>query len=341
VSATVPNSTGALPTGAATAANQALEIADLSALLLGFQNDSFNINSLTLTSTGSALQYGNGATTNGTQRITISNDSTGQIAIASAAAQSNASSGVATGNALPTINYVYGWNGATWDQLGATSGTLNVGGNIASGSADSGNPVKVGGRYNVTQPTLSDGQRGDIQLGTRGSTRIEIFGAGGNVGVVAGTPGDAVPNNVFSLATVNYPELYNGATYDRARANIDTAALITLTTSSAASTTSANQTNYNGRGVKLVLNVTAIATGSVVLTLQGVDAASGASYAIAASGAISATGTYVLAVYPGASVADTQANSVSASQVVPRTWNGKVAGTVTGLTCTLGGSVVL
>jgi hypothetical protein len=37
-------------------------------------------------------------------------------------------------------------------------------GNVASGAADSGNPVKIGGRYNTTKPTLTDAQRGDNQL---------------------------------------------------------------------------------------------------------------------------------------------------------------------------------
>lgn len=40
----------------------------------------------------------------------------------------------------------------------------SVGGNVASGAADSGNPVKVGGVFNTTLPTLANGQRGDIQL---------------------------------------------------------------------------------------------------------------------------------------------------------------------------------
>jgi hypothetical protein len=40
-------------------------------------------------------------------------------------------------------------------------------GNVAAGVADTGNPVKMGGRYNATPPTLNDGQRGDAQLSAR------------------------------------------------------------------------------------------------------------------------------------------------------------------------------
>lgn len=56
---------------------------------------------------------------------------------------------------------------------GPTLGQLNTAqpaqviGNIAAGATDSGNPVKVGGVYHVTLPTLTDGQRGDIQLDNR------------------------------------------------------------------------------------------------------------------------------------------------------------------------------
>lgn len=46
--------------------------------------------------------------------------------------------------------------------------TQPVSGNIASGSADSGNPVKVGGVYNSTPPVLTTGQRGDLQLDSSG-----------------------------------------------------------------------------------------------------------------------------------------------------------------------------
>lgn len=48
-----------------------------------------------------------------------------------------------------------------------TAGTVS--GNVASGTTDSGNPVKVGGKYNATPPTLTDGQRGDLQLNAAGA----------------------------------------------------------------------------------------------------------------------------------------------------------------------------
>lgn len=46
----------------------------------------------------------------------------------------------------------------------------NVTGNVASASADSGAPVKTGGKYNTTLPTFANGQRGDTQIDSFGRT---------------------------------------------------------------------------------------------------------------------------------------------------------------------------
>lgn len=77
----------------------------------------------------------------------------------------------ATANRLAVLNRNSVYNGTTWDrQRGDTTGTYAVG-NIAAGVADSGNPVKVGGKYNATSPTLTTGQRGDLQLDVLGNLK--------------------------------------------------------------------------------------------------------------------------------------------------------------------------
>lgn len=50
------------------------------------------------------------------------------------------------------------------------NGRLIISG-VASGAADSGNPVKIGGVYNSTAPTLTTGQRGDVQLDSSGNIK--------------------------------------------------------------------------------------------------------------------------------------------------------------------------
>jgi len=46
---------------------------------------------------------------------------------------------------------------------------LNVGGGVASGATDAGNPIKIGGVYNTTPPVFTNGQRGDAQIDVNGN----------------------------------------------------------------------------------------------------------------------------------------------------------------------------
>ena len=60
--------------------------------------------------------------------------------------------------------------------VGSATGSSadQVQGNVASGAADSGNPVKVGCVYNAAAPTVASGQRVDCQASTRGSLNVSI-----------------------------------------------------------------------------------------------------------------------------------------------------------------------
>ncbi len=97
---------------------------------------------------------------------------------------------------------------------GATASQVQ--GTIASGATDSTNPVKVGGVYNSTLPTFTNGQRGDVQIGTRGSAHVEIYGPDSTSTPVSVTAladaGSSPPANMRSTA---YGYQYNGATWDR------------------------------------------------------------------------------------------------------------------------------
>lgn len=122
------------------------------------------------------------------------------------------------------------------------NGLLAVGGNIASGSADSGNPVKIGGVYNSTLPTLTTGQRGDIQLEANGTQRVSLYGKNstnadiniksdveGNLYFVprsiTNSGADAQNNNIQTMGDLssnaiqfnNRNTVYNGSTWDRVR----------------------------------------------------------------------------------------------------------------------------
>lgn len=98
----------------------------------------------------------------------------------------------------------------------AGSGTTasQVQGNAASGTTTAANPVVVGGRYNSTQPTFTDGQRGDIQLNSRGGTQVAGDNTAASDGIslfIAGLPdrGGAVrPFGAVAYVT-------NGTTLDK------------------------------------------------------------------------------------------------------------------------------
>lgn len=107
---------------------------------------------------------------------------------------------------------VAGGSGATAQQ---------VQGNVAAGTADAGNPVKVGGRYNTTSPTLTNGQRGDLQLDTNGNLEVTLFNSGNipNLAGATNADGVAVATTASRLGTVSFGYVYNGSTWDRQRGN--------------------------------------------------------------------------------------------------------------------------
>lgn len=104
---------------------------------------------------------------------------------------------------------------------------------------------------------------------------------------------------------------------------------------------SADIINYSGRGVQLVIDITAITgtTPVLIATVQGKDIASGKYYTLLTSAALSTVSTNLLTVYPGA---PTTAN-VSVPQVLPRTFRVlyTITGTAPAVTATIGASVII
>lgn len=149
----------------------------------------------------------------------------------------------------------------------------------------------------------------------------------------------------FASATLleiqNFNTLFNGVSSDRQRGNVDSAAsILTLTAQAPGTVTSTDQTNFNGRGVKLGINITADSAGTalVVVTIQGKDIVSGQYYTILTSASIAAVGFSTLTVYPAITVTA----NVAASDILPRTW--RVSVTVSGAgtaSATVGSSTIL
>lgn len=100
-----------------------------------------------------------------------------------------------------------------WDD---GSDNLKAVGNVAAAATDTGNPLKVGGVFSTTLPTLTDGQRGNNQLGNRGSLHVEIFGTNSTTGAAASASGaDGVSNTTAGINMYVFPRIFNGTTWDR------------------------------------------------------------------------------------------------------------------------------
>lgn len=84
-------------------------------------------------------------------------------------------------------------------------------------------------------------------------------------------------------------------------------------TASSASLTGNDFDTATGKGLIVVVDITALTAGTVTITVEGKDEVSGKYYTLLASTAIAATGTTVLTIYPGLTAA---ANSV-ANNVTP------------------------
>lgn len=116
---------------------------------------------------GSAVATGTGTGGAGIPRVTVSSDS--------------------------SVTANIGTSGSLALDATLTGGTAKVQGNVASAASDSGNPLKIGGIFNTTQPTVTTGQRVDFQSTARGAqivaTGADAFTVGGtgNFTVVQGT----------------------------------------------------------------------------------------------------------------------------------------------------------
>lgn len=167
-----------------------------------------------------------------------------------------------------------------------------------------------------------------------GALKVDGSGVGGFP--VAEALSDATANPTTPMVGAGFM-MWNGTNWQRYSSNLE----ITVIASAprTATTNGSDLSNFNCRGGHIIINVTSItASPSVVFTVQGKDAVSGAYYDLLTSAAIVATGTTALTVYPGAAVTA----NVSASNVLPKTWRVRaVHGDADSITYSVGGVLVL
>ena len=114
--------------------------------------------------------------------------------------------------------------------------------------------------------------------------------------------------------------------------NLDTNALIALSSQGPGQITSSDQVNTNFRGLILGINLTTVTSASVVVALRGKDAASGQYYTIFQSAALTTVGLTELTVYPGIA-----ASGTAFASPLPATWNVQVS--ITGSSAVVSGTV--
>jgi hypothetical protein len=117
-----------------------------------------------------------------------------------------------------TVTANIGTSGSLALDATLTGGNQQVQGNVAGAATDSGNPVKVGAKYNATPPTYTDGQRTDLQSDTRGSMKVTLMGNNATTSVnIAADNADAVATSGTSrnLHVLGRNTVYNGTTWDR------------------------------------------------------------------------------------------------------------------------------
>lgn len=128
-----------------------------------------------------------------------------------------------------------------------------VQGAVASAATDAGNPVKVGAKYNSTKPSFTDGQRGDLQLDSRGALDVALFGGNSGAPISVGTDNaDAVAVSATSdkLSVRSRNTVYNGSTWDRMKGDATDGLLVNLGANNDVTVTSGAITETNSGAIK-------------------------------------------------------------------------------------------
>jgi hypothetical protein len=123
------------------------------------------------------------------------------------------------------IDYTVGGTGTSANQVQGNTGTATT---------DAGNPVKIGGLYTTTPPTLTTGQRGDALTDANGVLLSRWTIGSGNAGLVSNVNGgmaDGSNNLVVTYRLITRGEIFNGGTWDRVKKPALTARLLTAAAS--------------------------------------------------------------------------------------------------------------
>ena len=145
--------------------------------------------------------------------------------------------------------------------------------------------------------TSNDGDYSPIAVDSRGRLTV-LIQAGSGQSTNSFAAGDALANSHAALLVQPETLLYNGATWDRMRANIEGTALASAARTG--TTQSADIVNYNGRGVHVFLNITVVpGVDTVSVSVLAKDPVSGAYKTVLLSPPVGVAGSFHYQVYPG------------------------------------------
>lgn len=181
----------------------------------------------------------------------------------------------------------------------------------ASGATAIGNPVPVAAKYNATLPTFLDGQRGDIQIGSRGSLSVSLFGANATAAAGIGQPSDAfTPANALDVNSQNM--VFDGSNYVRTRSGgiAGMAGVSWQASPSGAYTythiaTSATTIVKSGTGTLHSITINMLGTVASTITVYDNTAGSGTVIAVINSLSVTGTLTYDVAFTTGLTIVST------------------------------------
>lgn len=148
-----------------------------------------------------------------------------------------------------------------------TASLLNaqVVGNIASAASDSGNPVKTGGVFNTTQPTVTTGQRVDQQMTARGAA---IVGTGVDTFHVTV---DSAPTTAITAASLPLPTGAATAAKQPALGTAGTASSDVITVQGIASMTPLKVDPSGVTSPVSLASLPALAAGANIIGKVGID----------------------------------------------------------------------
>ena len=172
------------------------------------------------------------------------------------------------------------------------------------------------------------------ESGTDVNLRVSLYNAANQILAVS-APGDNGVSASYALLVYNQNALFNGTAWDKVRNNVE--ATVFASAARTTTTNSADQTNFNRRGARFFLSVTAASgtTPTLNVKIQTKDSIAGDYVDLPGAAFTEKTGVTndELTVYPG--IAETANETVS--DVLSRTWRAvaTIAGTTPSFTFSL------